>query len=66
MCGSREMTLVEWVERLPEGHKARQQLDGVRSVIADSKGVAGYHLNGDVATWDELFSEDTACLLPND
>ncbi len=36
---------------------AKQQgLDAVAALIAESYGVAGLHLNGDVATWDELRS----------
>ena len=28
----------------------------VKSLMAESAGVAGYHLNGDIATWDEILS----------
>lgn len=39
-----------------EAEKAelRKGLDAVSNLIADSSGVVGLHLNGDVATWDEL------------
>jgi hypothetical protein len=33
---------------------ARKGLDAVASLIAESHGVGGLHLNGDYATWDEL------------
>lgn len=29
-------------------------LEGMLSIVSDSSGVAGYHLNGDVADWDEF------------
>ena len=29
-------------------------LEGVLAVVGDSTGVAGYHLNGDIADWDEF------------
>lgn len=29
-------------------------LAGLLSIINDSRGVEGYHLNGDIATWDEF------------
>lgn len=31
-----------------------QALEGAINIINDSKGVAGYHLNGDVADWGEF------------
>lgn len=38
----------QMVERMKKG------LDAVTDLIAESHGVAGLHLNGDIATWDEL------------
>lgn len=35
-------------------------LDGLLSITQDSAGVAGYHLNGNVAEWDEFPKVDTA------
>ena len=35
-------------------------LDGLLSITQDSTGVAGYHLNGNVAEWDEFPEVDTA------
>lgn len=32
----------------------REALEGLLSVVNDSQGVAGYHINGAVATWDEF------------
>jgi hypothetical protein len=29
----------------------------VRAIINESNGVVGYHLNGDLATWDELLND---------
>ena len=34
--------------------KAREALAGVLAIVSDSSGVAGYHLNGDVAQWGEF------------
>ena len=31
-----------------------EAVDAVRNLISNSEGVAGLHLNGDVAPWDEL------------
>ena len=33
------------------------QLQVFLDIVSDSQGVAGYHLNGDVAEWDELLDE---------
>ncbi len=33
---------------------ARKALEGVLAVVNDSAGVAGWHLNGDVAAWGEF------------
>lgn len=31
-----------------------EALEGLLAIVADSSGVAGYHMNGDIAEWDEL------------
>lgn len=36
---------------------------GFMGIVSDSKGVAGYHLNGDVADWDEFEVIDVAAAL---
>lgn len=33
------------------------QLQVFLDIVSESQGVAGYHLNGDVAEWDELLDE---------
>lgn len=33
-------------------------LEGMKGIIDDSDGVVGYHLNGDVATWDGYFRDE--------
>lgn len=38
----------------------REALQGFMGIIADSKGVAGYHLNGAIAEWGEFGEVDTA------
>lgn len=40
--------LIEEIEKLAKGLRA------VESLIGESEGVAGYHKNGDIATWEEL------------
>jgi len=32
-------------------------ISAVKELVRDSKGVTGWHLNGDVATWDEVLPE---------
>ena len=39
---------------------AREQariLDALEEIVSESQGVAGWHLNGDVATWKEVLPE---------
>lgn len=38
-----------------------RQLDVFEAIVSDSHGVAGYHLNGDVAEWDELLDDIEHC-----
>lgn len=33
-------------------------LENINEIIKDSDGVAGFHLNGDVATWDGYFRDE--------
>lgn len=37
-----------------------EALQGLLNVVNDSRGVAGYHLNGDTAEWDEFYEVDAA------
>ncbi|CAD7529637.1 hypothetical protein [Aeromonas hydrophila] len=39
-----------------------EALNGVLGVMNNSEGVAGWHKNGDIATWDELLPEVAAAL----
>ncbi|HAL9320407.1 TPA: hypothetical protein H7V12_001013 [Escherichia coli] len=34
-----------------------ETIEGVRSVADNSSGIAGWHLNGDIATWEEILPE---------
>lgn len=34
--------------------QALEALEGINSICSDSRGVAGYHLNGDIAEWGEF------------
>jgi chromosome segregation ATPase len=40
--------------------RAMEALEGFVNVANDSQGVAGYHLNGDTAEWDEFDEVDAA------
>ena len=42
------MTTTFEVEKLVEA------LEGFLAIVSDSSGVAGYHLNGDIAKWGEF------------
>ena len=42
-------------KRLSEDNaKLREALQGLVAVVGESTGVCGYHLNGDIAEWDEF------------
>jgi hypothetical protein len=49
----------EWPEMVANAHLITaapdllEALEAFIAVVGDSNGVAGYHLNGDVATWGE-------------
>ncbi len=34
-----------------------EAIEAVRSVADNSSGIAGWHLNGDIATWEEILPE---------
>lgn len=38
----------------PDVAKLVEALEGLLSIVSDSSGVAGYHLNGDIAHWGEF------------
>ncbi len=35
-------------------HDLLEALEGLLNIVADSKGVDGFHLNGDIALWNEF------------
>ena len=37
-----------------------EALQGLLAIVGDSQGVAGYHLNGEIATWGEFDEIDDA------
>ena len=58
-------------QQLAECHatngKLREALDAVQQVANRSEGIAGWHLNGDIASWYSILPEvDEALALPND
>lgn len=58
-------------QQLAECHatngKLREALGAVQQVANRSEGIAGWHLNGDIASWDSILPEvDEALALPND
>lgn len=40
--------------RAPEVAKLIEALEGFLAIVSDSTGVAGYHLNGEIAEWREF------------
>lgn len=40
--------------------QALDALEGFTNITNDSQGVKGYHLNGDIAEWDEFDEVDAA------
>lgn len=40
--------------------KGREALAGLLAIVDDSRGVAGYHLNGAIADWDEFPEVESA------
>ena len=51
---------VEKIERLTAENSAmREALDDFVMLIAESNGVDGWHLNGDIAEWNELLNNET-------
>jgi prefoldin subunit 5 len=58
-------------QQLAECHatngKLREALDAVQQVANRSEGIAGWHLNGDIASWDSILPEvDEALAISND
>jgi uncharacterized small protein (DUF1192 family) len=44
-----------------ENQLLREALQGMLNIVNDSRGVAGYHMNGEIAEWDEFEEVDNAC-----
>ncbi|MDF0764004.1 hypothetical protein P1T37_26100 [Escherichia coli] len=40
-----------------ENAAMHEAIEAVRSVADNSSGIAGWHLNGDIATWEEILPE---------
>lgn len=38
-------------------HQLEDGIKDIQAIINESTGVVGYHLNGDIAKWDELLSD---------
>ena len=43
-----------------EVQRLRETLAGLLAIVDDSRGVAGYHLNGAIADWDEFPEVESA------
>ena len=43
-----------WLAKASEVDRLKRGIRAVRNLMDESDGVAGLHLNGDIATWDEL------------
>jgi hypothetical protein len=50
----REQKLIIEMVPLADYGRLRRALDAVQALIDESQGVCGLHLNGDIATWEEL------------
>lgn len=44
-------------ELAAENAAMHETIEAVRSVADNSSGIAGWHLNGDIATWEEILPE---------
>lgn len=60
VCSTTEEAAKQWNKRpVEDAMKKRiaaleEFISGMLCVMQESTGIVGYHLNGDVATWDEL------------
>ncbi|EEX2621373.1 hypothetical protein EM846_06860 [Escherichia coli] len=52
-----EVQLVRANELAAENAAMHETIEAVRSVADNSSGIAGWHLNGDIATWEEILPE---------
>lgn len=50
--------LQDWVKQLAaENLSMRETIEAVRGVADNSSGIAGWHLNGEIAKWSEILPE---------
>lgn len=52
-------TALHWIDKPQADYKAQRDelaelLGDIQAVISESRGIIGYHLNGDIALWDEF------------
>ncbi|MBC0474576.1 hypothetical protein FSG63_020410 [Escherichia coli] len=52
-----EVQLVRANALAAENAAMHETIEAVRSVADNSSGIAGWHLNGDIATWEEILPE---------
>lgn len=58
---------IEQTNRLEaENARYRKAVEYMEGVMSDSNGVDGFHLNGDIATWDEIIEDSPWQALLND
>lgn len=56
-----------YLEAVAREAKLREALDAVQQVANGSEGIAGWHMNGDIASWDSILPEvEQALALPAD
>ena len=55
-----EENQIEIQQLTKEKAELKHALQGMLAIVADSRGVAGYHLNGNTAEWDEFDEVDAA------
>ncbi|EGI4733000.1 TPA: hypothetical protein ACYZ3U_000609 [Escherichia coli] len=52
-----EVQLVRANALAAENAAMHETIEAVRSIADNSSGIAGWHLNGDIATWEEILPE---------
>ncbi len=57
--------LQDWVKQLAaESMAMRETIESVRGVADNSSGIAGWHLNGEIAKWSEILPEIDDITIP--
>ena len=60
LIGSLREEMDEGLRLRADAERLRAALQGMMNIVSDSRGVDGYHLNGDTAAWGEFEEVDAA------